>query len=342
MPSPVGLKNSGPPAPAPSVKQPSASATCAGAAAGAPSSTAQTANPTRQRTSIGATHPGRCRAARAIASRRTSESAGGAMATATGQQVQVRDKLYIGGEWVDPAGSRRARGRQLGHRGGHGQRSRRARRRTSTAPSPAAREAFEAWSRRAVDERAELAARDRRRRSARAQEEIAALIAQEVGMPIKLSQHDPGRAADDDLRLDAAVMAEIGLGGGGRQLAGRARAGRRRRRDHAVELPAAPDRREGRAGAGGGLHGGAQAQRGRAAQRLHPGRGARRARPAGRRLQPRHRPSARSSARRSPPTPTSTWSRSPARPRAGQARQRAGRRDGQARRARARRQVGRT
>ena len=60
---------------------------------------------------------------------------------------------------------------------------------------------------------------------------------------------------------------------------------------HALELSAAPDRRQGGAGARGRLHGGAQAQRGGTAQRLHPGRDRRCRGPAGRRVQPdqRHR-----------------------------------------------------
>ena len=58
----------------------------------------------------------------------------------------------------------------------------------------------------------------------------------------------------------------------------------------------------------------AQAERGRAAQRLHPRRGDRGRRPARGRLQPRHRhrPGRRRGARRA--TRTSTWSPSPARP----------------------------
>ena len=77
-------------------------------------------------------------------------------------------------------------------------------------------------------------------------------------------------------------------------------AGRRRRRHHAVELPAAPDRRQGRLRPGRRLHGRAQAQRGRAARRLHPRRGHRRRRPARRRVQPghRHRPGGRRGHRR--------------------------------------------
>ena len=86
---------------------------------------------------------------------------------------------------------------------------------------------------------------------------------------------------------------------------------RRRGMHHPVELPAQPDRRQGRVRTGGGLHRGPQAVRGRASERVHPRRDHRRHRvPAGR-VQPRHRASARSWARRWPRTPTSTWCRSP-------------------------------
>ena len=70
----------------------------------------------------------------------------------------------------------------------------------------------------------------------------------------------------------------------------RTRAGRRRRLHHAVELPAEPDRREGRVRARRRLHRRAQAVGGRAGQRVHPRRDHRRDRlPAGR-VQPRQRP----------------------------------------------------
>ena len=59
----------------------------------------------------------------------------------------------------------------------------------------------------------------------------------------------------------------IPLGAADRQLPDRARAGRGGRRDHAVELPAAPDRGQGGTGDGRGLHGRAQAERGHAAER---------------------------------------------------------------------------
>ena len=129
------------------------------------------------------------------------------------------------------------------------------------------------------------------------------------------------------------------MGRGARQLARRARAGRRRGRHHAVELPAVPDRAQGRPGAGRRLHRRAQAERGGADQRLHPGRGHRRGRPARRRLQPgeRRRAGRRRGHRRPPQGRHGLLHRlDPGRP-AGHG---AGRRGHQAGVARARRQVG--
>ena len=108
------------------------------------------------------------------------------------------------------------------------------------------------------------------------------------------------------------------LGGADRQLAGRARAGRRGRRDHALELPAAPDRGEGRAGARGRLHGRAQAERGRAARTRSssPRSSTRPALPAGVfNLVTGTGPGRRRGDRRR--TRASTWSRSPGSTRAG-------------------------
>ncbi|CAA9532320.1 MAG: Aldehyde dehydrogenase, partial [uncultured Solirubrobacteraceae bacterium] len=150
--------------------------------------------------------------------------------------------------------------------------------------------------------------------------------------------HDPGGPADDGLRRDAAAHGRDRVGGGGRQLADRPRARRRRRRDHAVELPAAPDLREGSPGARGGLHRRAQAVGGRAAQRVPARRPARRARAAGRGLQPGDGRRARGGG----------GDRGASRRRHGllhrvdggrAARERGGVADGQARRPRARRQV---
>ena len=59
----------------------------------------------------------------------------------------------------------------------------------------AARAAFEAWSQTPREERAATCRRSRTG-SPSAREEIAATIAQELGMPLKLAPDHPGRAAD--------------------------------------------------------------------------------------------------------------------------------------------------
>ena len=114
---------------------------------------------------------------------------------------------------------------------------------------------------------------------------------------------------------------------------------RRRRLHHAVELPAAPGRREGRAGARRRLHRRAEAERGRAADRVHPRRDPRGDRAAEGRVQPGHRARARSWARRSSRAPTSTWCRSPDRPAPASGSWSSPSQSGEEGRARARRQV---
>jgi acyl-CoA reductase-like NAD-dependent aldehyde dehydrogenase len=107
------------------------------------------------------------------------------MATATDQAVHVRDKIYIGGEWVTSTGSgsidviNAATGQVMG-----------------SVPEgtvedvdkavAAARGAFDSWSATPMAERAEWMKRISEALGAR-MDEIAALIAQEVGMPLKLS-----------------------------------------------------------------------------------------------------------------------------------------------------------
>ena len=102
-------------------------------------------------------------------------------------------------------------------------------------------------------------------------------------------QPHPGRAARDELLGRRPARHRVPLRGGGGELTHRPRARRRGRGHHPVELPAAPDRGQGGAGAGGGLHRGAEAERGGSAQRLHPGRDPRRHRPPAGRVQPRDR-----------------------------------------------------
>ena len=124
---------------------------------------------------------------------------------AVAAEIQVRDRLYIGGEWVEPAGREtidvvnstteevmgrdpggHAGGRRPRGRGGARRRSRRGRRRRSS-------------------ERAELLRAIAAGLAGAQRGDRARLIAQEVGMPIGLSHDDPGRPADDDVRLDAAA-----------------------------------------------------------------------------------------------------------------------------------------
>jgi acyl-CoA reductase-like NAD-dependent aldehyde dehydrogenase len=107
------------------------------------------------------------------------------MATATGQQVQVRDRFYIGGEWVEPSGTGVLEVVNSATEEVMGSVPEGAAEDVDRAVG-AAREAFESWSQTSVDGRAEWTARIAGALGAR-MEEIAALIAQEVGMPVKLS-----------------------------------------------------------------------------------------------------------------------------------------------------------
>ena len=107
------------------------------------------------------------------------------MATATGQRTGVRDRVYIGGEWVASSGSgvlevvNSATEEVMGSvPDGTAQDVDRA--------VAAARDAFASWSQTSVDERAEWMGRIAQALGGR-MEEIAGLIAQEVGMPVKLA-----------------------------------------------------------------------------------------------------------------------------------------------------------
>ena len=107
------------------------------------------------------------------------------MTTATDQAVNVRDKIYIGGQWVQSAGTGvleviNSTTEQV----------------MGSVPEgtvedvdkavAAARSAFESWSQTSVAERADWMRRISEGLAARV-DEIAELIAQEVGMPVKLS-----------------------------------------------------------------------------------------------------------------------------------------------------------
>ena len=107
------------------------------------------------------------------------------MTTATDRAVNVRDKIYIGGQWVQSSGTGvleviNSTTEQV----------------MGSVPEgtvedvdnavAAARSAFESWSQTSVQERADWMQRISEGLGAR-MDEIAELIAQEVGMPIKLS-----------------------------------------------------------------------------------------------------------------------------------------------------------
>ena len=105
---------------------------------------------------------------------------------ATAAELQVRDMVFIGGEWVEPAGSEPIEVVNSTTEEVMG---------TVPACSPedadravaAAREAFDAWSRTPREERASYIAAIAAGLGER-NEEIAATISQELGMPLKLSQ----------------------------------------------------------------------------------------------------------------------------------------------------------
>jgi aldehyde dehydrogenase (NAD+) len=104
---------------------------------------------------------------------------------AVAEQTQVRDKLYIGGEWVDPTGAETIEvvnpttEQVIGTipQGTQGD---------VDKAVAAAREAFETWGQTTPEERAGYLQAISEGLGAR-MEELAALIAQELGMPLKLS-----------------------------------------------------------------------------------------------------------------------------------------------------------
>ena len=107
------------------------------------------------------------------------------MTTATDQAVNVRDRIYIGGEWVQSGGSgvlevTNATTEQVMGSVPEGTVE------DVDAAVAAARAAFESWSQTSVQERADWMQRIAEALGAR-MGEIAELIAQEVGMPVKLS-----------------------------------------------------------------------------------------------------------------------------------------------------------
>src|SRR5213595_2144785 len=105
---------------------------------------------------------------------------------AVAADIQVKDKLYIGGEWVDPAGSEtidviNASTEEVMGRIPQGTPE------DVDRAVKAARRAFETWSQTSLAERQNMMRAIAGAMAART-EEIATTIAQEMGMPIGLSQ----------------------------------------------------------------------------------------------------------------------------------------------------------
>ena len=178
--------------------------------------------------------------------------------------VGINDQLYVGGEWVAPLAvetidvvnpyTEEVIGRIPAAGADDVDRA-----------VAAARAAFPGWAATPPAERAAYLAAIAEKLSERG-DELAVTISAELGMPIGLSRLiQVGLPTMTFASMPGAARGARGRGD--RQLARRPRAARRRRGDHAVELPAAPDRGQGRAGARRRLHRRAQAVRGHAAVR---------------------------------------------------------------------------
>src|SRR5277367_1367258 len=121
----------------------------------------------------------------ALLSQTTNRTRRNDMTTATDDAVNVRDKIYIGGEWVQSGGTGvleviNATTEQVMGSVPEGTIE------DVDAAVAAARGAFENWSQTSVEERADWMRRIAEALGAR-MDEIAELIAREVGMPVKLS-----------------------------------------------------------------------------------------------------------------------------------------------------------
>src|SRR5262245_57111035 len=105
---------------------------------------------------------------------------------AVAAEALVRDKLYIGGEWVDPAGDGtidvvNPSTEEIVGRIPEGTPE------DADRAVSAARAAFDSWAATAPDERGELCAAVGAKLNERG-DELAALIATEMGMPLKLTR----------------------------------------------------------------------------------------------------------------------------------------------------------
>jgi aldehyde dehydrogenase (NAD+) len=128
------------------------------------------------------------------------------MATSTEAQIQVRDKIYVGGEWISSAGTGHLEVVNSTTEAVIGSVPEGAPEDVDRAVA-AARRAFDGWSQTTVEERSEWMTRISQALGQHA-ERIATLIAQEVGMPIKLATMIQAGLPTMDFGSMPQVMAE--------------------------------------------------------------------------------------------------------------------------------------
>ena len=117
----------------------------------------------------------------------------------------------------------------------------------------AARRAFETFSQTTREERVALLEKIIEVYKTR-MKEIGAAVSDEMGAPLPMAERLQAGAGLGHIANHAGSAQELSFRGAGRLGDGGARARRRHRHDHAVELAAEPDRLQGRAGAGRRLH----------------------------------------------------------------------------------------
>lgn len=157
--------------------------------------------------------------------------------------MKAHDGMYIGGEWRPASGQdtiavvNPADEQVIGHvPAGTAE--------DVDAAVRAARAAFPGWAATPPAERAERIAALRDVLAAR-KDEIAETVTAELGSPLPLSQAVHAGCSGAGRRFLRRTRRLLLLRGEARQFDGPAGARRRRRRDHTLELPAPPDRREG-------------------------------------------------------------------------------------------------
>jgi acyl-CoA reductase-like NAD-dependent aldehyde dehydrogenase len=125
---------------------------------------------------------------------------------ATDEVTTVRERIYVGGEWVPSSGTGRLEVVNAATEEVMGSIPEGTAEDVDRAVA-AARAAFDGWSRTSVDERADWMTRIAQALGER-MEEVAALIAQEVGMPIKLAHMIQAGLPTMDFGSMPQVMAE--------------------------------------------------------------------------------------------------------------------------------------